>query len=165
MLAILQHTPLWVWLLLVGLVALGIAQRRDAIRSEKRAAILPLCMLLFSLYGVSSSFGIGLAVMVCWLVGAVLGIVMGRIVQLPRGVRYDKTSRAFHIPGSWWPLVLILMIFCVKYVVAVVFAINPLAREMFTLIVSMSVLYGLFGGLLFSRWLVIRASMNAGNGV
>src|SRR5439155_15157054 len=55
LLQIVQHTPVWVWGLLAGLVALGVSQARDREVSLARITILPLVMLALSFSGVVSA--------------------------------------------------------------------------------------------------------------
>jgi hypothetical protein len=152
--AVLKGTPTWVWLLAAGLAALGIGQLRRRTVSQQRVLLLPVAMTAFSLWGMSSAFGASpdfLAILALWAVtGGVVLAAMGALAA-PAGARYDPAARAFTLPGSAWPLVLIAGTFIVKYVVGVDIAMQPaLVRDSgYTL--SVAALYGAFSGMFAGR--------------
>ena len=41
---VLQRTPVWVWAILVGLIALGLMQARDHVLNRPRVLIQPLAL-------------------------------------------------------------------------------------------------------------------------
>ncbi|WP_430407498.1 DUF6622 family protein [Hydrogenophaga sp.] len=125
---ILRGTPLWVWGLLVGLVALGVSQLRDRTASLARVSLLPLIMTTLSVSGTFSALGStphrAIAIL-AWLAAAALAFVL-----LSRGqstAQYDPARGVYRLPGSVVPLLLILGIFLVKYVVGVDLAMEPAA--------------------------------------
>ena len=67
--SILQHTPVWVWVLFCVLIALGIAQTREREVSIARATILPILMIALSLSGVLSAFSQVPLACGAWLAG------------------------------------------------------------------------------------------------
>jgi hypothetical protein len=151
---VLKHTPVWVWGLLAGLVALGLIQTRLRHASWLRVALLPVTMTALSIWGNSSAFGASPlfgTVMLVWLAAAVLLLAAVASTAAPRGAAYDAASRSYRIPGSWTPMALIVAIFLVKYVVGVDLAMQPaLAHDsQYTLIVA--TLYGAFSGIFIGR--------------
>ena len=62
---ILQRTPPWVFVLFFALLALGYFQSRSRTVSRRRVSILPVAMIVLSLYGVFSAFGIAPVGLVC----------------------------------------------------------------------------------------------------
>ena len=119
LLQILKHTPPWVFGLFLGLVALGVAQRRTRHVPALRLAILPVAMLALSFVGVWSSFGADLSAVAAWA-GAVLAVVAAGVAMPDlRGASYCAASRRFTVPGSWMPLAAMMCIFFAKYAVAV----------------------------------------------
>lgn len=150
LLAVVTHTPLWVWGILALLVALGLKQSRDHVVSRGRVAVQPVGMALFSLISASSVFGLHANVQVAWLLGALLGYALNRLLMLPRQVEALPDGR-FAIGGSWGPLALMMAIFGQRYVVGASLAIVPaLANEPMVAAVA-SLFYGLPAGLLAAR--------------
>jgi hypothetical protein len=158
--AILQHTPTWVFFLLAGLVALGVLQAFPRSVTLRRTIILPLALLGWSLQGVASNFGHQPVALLAWAGGVVLALsaVHGRIDT--SAVRYAADSRRFQVPGSWLPLVLILSLFTLKFCVGVMLAMEPALRQSTGLATAVCAGYGLFSGLFLARsvalWAVAR---------
>jgi hypothetical protein len=146
-----SNTPTWVFVVFVALLFLGYQQSKDRTVGRVRLLILPLAMLAFSLYGVSSSFGFEPLPLFAWLLGFLPLVALARSVLKPHGVSYSPASASFHIRGSWLPMALLMSIFWVKYAVGYTTARNlPLAHELwFTGCVSL--LLGLLGGAFTAR--------------
>lgn len=153
---IIQHTPYWVWGLLVGLLALGASQLFGRNVSLVRAMAMPLAMTALSVYGLISAFGsagqVGASVG-AWLAAATAIAVLALWLQpaAPSGTLYAATSRSFFIPGSAMPLTLILGIFLTKYFVGVELALQPALARDGSFALQIAVLYGVFNGLFAAR--------------
>ncbi|MDO8458810.1 MAG: hypothetical protein Q7T07_18055 [Burkholderiaceae bacterium] len=148
---ILQKTPIWVWALLAGLIALGYSQTRTRVVGLQRTVLMPVAMMLLSLYGTLSAFGLSATTLAPWLTACagMAGLILLRPV--PDSTRYDCASKRYALPGSWLPMGVILAIFLTKYAVGVTLSMQPgLARDpIFVLVVSL--LYGLFSGFFAGR--------------
>lgn len=113
MVSLFLHTPVWVFIIFVFLVALGLQQSRDRTISRWQLLLLPIAMLTFSLYGLVASFGLSVLVVLFWLVGCTVSAVslrrplMNSVQRLPSGM--------FMVTGSWWPLALMMVIFVIRY--------------------------------------------------
>lgn len=151
MLQILQHTPLWVFGLFIGLVFLGYSQTKTRLLSVKRLIIFPIVMLSLSVLGIASSFGIHLLSIAMWLCGLSLAFAINYWVVSPRDVRYLKDEQVFSIPGSWLPMVLIMVIFFTKYLVGVLLALHPETVHTPRFLVSACLVFGLSSGLFLAR--------------
>ena len=53
---ILRHTPIWVWGILIGLIAIGSTMLRARTVSARRMVILPAAMLVYSLASIMAAF-------------------------------------------------------------------------------------------------------------
>ena len=149
---ILQNTPLWVWGVLVGLLALGLLQTRARRVSRQFVSLLPAIMVLLSLFAVVASFGASVAALSAWAVGLAMGVVVNGVVLLgPKGVRYDLKDRTFELPGSWVPLALMLTIFCTRFAVGVSTGLNSPLVGTVGFIGCVSVILGSCSGLFLSR--------------
>lgn len=125
-LRILSNTPVWVWGLLAGLIALGLTQLRTRTLPLARAFVLPAVMCALALAGtlttLDGAFGVPLA---AWLLGvALVGGLLAR-GPVPAGTCHDAARGTVTVPGSSVPLLLILGIFTLKYALGVAFALQP----------------------------------------
>ena len=152
---ILKRTPSWVFVLFFALLALGYLQSRDRRVSRSRMAILPLAMTGLSFYGVVSAFGIVPFGFSAWLAGGASAAALGARFAAARSASFTVETQLFYVPGSWFPLALMMAIFFTKYAVGVVLARQlPVAAEPL-FIGAVSLCYGLLSGLFLARTLGI----------
>jgi len=155
---ILKHTPLWVFVLFLALLVYGYSQSKNRTVSPRRIAFLPVVMISLSFYGVLSAFYLSFIALALWGVGLGVSILVGKLLLAPPGVNYSNETRSFYIPGSWLPLILMLVVFFIKYAVGVVLARQLAVGNTALFIGSVSFLYGFFSGLFLSRALVVWRS-------
>ena len=157
---ILQHTPVWVWILLAALVALGLTQTRARRMTLRRATLLPVAMVTLSLVGVVSSFGSRALPLLAWLCAAAVSAAAARFLGAWRGTTWSANDARFQVPGSWLPLTLILLLFAIKFSVAVQLALHPGLKDEALFSSAASLAYGFFSGLFLARasafWTLIR---------
>ena len=67
------------------------------------------------------------------------------------GTRYDPARRRCTVPGSAWPLMLMMGIFWIKYAVAVLLAVQPALGGDLRLALSAGLLYGACSGAFAGR--------------
>ncbi len=149
-LAVVAHTPAWVWGLLTLLIVAGVFQARPRTVGLRRAMLLPLLMLGLSLSAVLSNFASAEALLV-WGVCALACASLGLRAGAATGVRWSDARRVFQLPGSWIPLMLMLGIFCLRYGAAVSLALHPAWRESASLALPVSSILGVFSGLFAAR--------------
>lgn len=157
-LQIIQHTPIWVFVLLIGLVFLGYTQTKDRKVKSKSIFILPTAMILLSLFGVLSAFGTIIVALALWFIGGFMFLLIGLKLSFPENIKYNESEDVFYISGSWIPMVLILIIFCIKYFVGVAIARELSIINELGFIMTISFLYGSLSGIFLSRSLVIMQS-------
>lgn len=156
LIAILSHTPHWVWVLLALLLALGVSQSMPRQSSARRVTVLPALMLALSIGGVVSSFGVVPVTLIAWSAGLALAIVLGVERVAPKGARWVRDTARFELPGSWLPMGLILGLFCIKYGVGVGLAIVPSLASNTPFEVGVAFAYGAFSGLFAARAIALR---------
>ena len=150
----LQHIPIWVFALLLGLIALGLLQTRTRKVRARRLLGINIALTIFTLVGVTQQWRptpwLTLALLTwaaaCLLVSWALG--QG---EAPEGARYDPATRCFTVPGSWLPLALFMAIFACKFVVGMVSATAPGSLHSVQAAIGISALYGFFSGVLNGR--------------
>ena len=157
MLEILGHTPPWVWTLLAALTALGLWQTRTQRLARARLVVLPAVMLALGLNASWASFTVHPALFAAWLGAFLLATLVGRRWRAPAGTAWDAAAARLVVPGSWLPLALILVVFCLRYGISVGFVLNPGWRDALALLAGVSMLYGAVGGVFAGRALGLWA--------
>jgi hypothetical protein len=152
--AVLQHTPVWVWVLLAVLLSLGVSQALPRTVTLRRITLLPLAMLALSLWSVISTFGSDQA-LAAWSVGALAASSAIVRAGTPRGALWSAADRVLHLRGSWVPLLLILGIFGTKFGVGVSLALDPSLRAADGFAIGASFAYGVFSGVFAGRALAL----------
>ncbi len=150
-LEILRHTPIWVWPLLLVVLALGLAQTVSRRMSLQRATMPSLLLAALSLAGVLTRFhgtGLGAA---GWAVGGALALAGAHGLGLWRGIGAIDGDGRVHVPGSWVPLALKLGLFGVKFGVGVAMALQSGLGTQWPFVGAVGVVYGLFSGVFLAR--------------
>ena len=158
---ILSHTPIWVWVLLAGLIALGLKQSRDRVIKRTPLVVLPMALGLSSLAGATSAFGARPAVLLLWVFGATVGIWAYTILKLPLRAQALPNGR-FAIGGSWLPMAMLLGVFTLRYVVSAALAVDPALARTAGFAAIAGGLYGLMAGLFAGRALRVLAQAPKG---
>ncbi|MCE4062007.1 hypothetical protein LXM60_17575 [Pandoraea sputorum] len=161
--AFLSHVPVWVWGLLVALIALGLLATRPRQKTVWQALTMPLAMTGFSIFGVVSTFATNVPALIAWCCAVVITVALRAALGWWGNVRWDPEMRRVHLPGSWLPLVWMLSIFAAKFVVAVAVAIHPALMTHGGFAAWVCLAYGTFSGIFLGRMLAIgRAVLNVG---
>lgn len=150
-LQILKHTPAWVFVLFAGLVALGYWQTRTRTLSVPRVLVVPFAMAAFSIYGVLSGLGATAAVLAQWMVALLVAVGLFLVAGTGRSATYVPATRTFTVPGSWLPMVAILVIFFLRYAVNVGLALDAALRDSALFIGAAAVAYGASSGFFAAR--------------
>ena len=159
---IMQHTPVWVWVLFAGLIYLGYLQSRTRTVPKARLFALPLAMLGLSLYSLFATFGATRLAFVAWLAGGMLAGLLYRVFRRPAAAGYAPDTRVYTIPGSWLPLTQMLAIFLTRYAVAVTIAVDAPLREAASFVVVAGLAYGFLSCTFAARaHAVVRAARQA----
>jgi hypothetical protein len=149
--AILLATPKWVWALLAGLIALGVSQSLSRSMTLRRATIVPAVLVVLSAYGVMSTFGAQASAILAWAAGLAVAVGAASAAGAWRGIAWSSREQRLKVPGSWWPMALIMALFIIKYGVGVTLAMQPrlMHEPMFASLVALA--YGGFSGMFLSR--------------
>ena len=148
---ILVHTPRWVFAVFALLLALGLSQLAGRRVSLRGVSVLPLVMAAWSLWGTLSAFAQQPWVLLAWLAALVATGTTVLARPLPAGTAYDPASRRFALPGSAWPLVLMMGIFCTKFAAGVAFAQQPALALDAGFGWAVSALFGALSGIFLGR--------------
>lgn len=147
----LEHIPIYVFLIFFGLVILGVRQLKDRQVTLGRVLIFPIVMNLFSIYA-TWGFHSDYLVLVGWVVGY-LSIVFVNRNTIHSLIRI-KWGQSLIKRGSFIPLVLMLLIFALRFVMGFIKVRYPYLMDM--LVVFMPV--ALLGGILSASLLILTFS-------
>ena len=149
---IFANTPPWVWGLFAALAAMGAAQIPDRRVSLSVVLVMPIAVVLTSVFALFAAFGPEPVAAMLAAAAAIAGIGVNKLwLGAPRGVRWDAAVRQFVVPGSWLPLVLILVIFACRFVVGATKATNPLLAGTAGFMTAVCGATGVCCGILLSR--------------
>ena len=148
---ILLHTPTWVYGLFVVLIVFGLQQTRSRNVNAFLAYLLPAGMIVLSLAGINSSFGIKPVPIALWALGLITVSAVGFKYFRDDRVTFSRSNRSFFIPGSWTPFFVIMAIFFTKYVFAVMNALDSHTATGSPFVAVLSLAYGCFSGYFSSR--------------
>ena len=151
MLDILRYTPIWVWGLLAALLTLGFWQTRTRNLTRARLMVLPLTLMGLGLWSTSASFAALPLAAGAWLAALTASFFAARRLPTPAGTRWDAASERLHLPGSWLPLALIVVMFTLRYSATVALILHPAWRGDPLLLLPLAALYGALGGLFLGR--------------
>ena len=123
---ILVRTPIWVWPLLAALIGLGVMQMRARTTSRVRTLILPFVMVALSIASLLGTFGPLPEAFAAWAAAVVLALALNQyLFNWPRGVTASADGSMLAVPGSVVPLILIMCIFCIRFVTGATAAMQP----------------------------------------
>ncbi|MDL2354223.1 MAG: hypothetical protein QFF03_03075 [Pseudomonadota bacterium] len=164
---IISHTPAYVWAILAFLIYRGLSASADREVEFSKLFIIPAVMLALSLQDLAGKFGLSGTSMAAWAAGAVVSTALTWKLGANRVVA-GKRPGSVMLRGSWVPLTLMMSVFCTKYTVAVLLAMQPQARQDVLVVVLVSSLFGLINGMFFGRlardssaWQQVQARSNA----
>ena len=161
----LQHIPVWVFALLIGLVALGWVQTRTRQLPKQRLLGINIALTVFTLVGVVQQWRLTPWLALSLLSWAAMGLLVAWALgqgAAPAGASYDPETRRFTVPGSWLPLTLFMAIFACKFVVGMLSATAPEQLDSLSAAIGISALYGVFSGVLNARaWRLLKLGHTA----
>lgn len=165
---ILIHTPAFVWAILAFVIYRGVAASKDRVVRYRTVFIVPCVMLALGISSVAGGFGLGTAAGAAWVAGILAGAALawslaaGTAADRGADSIVDRAAGTVLQRGSWAPLVLMMAVFCCKYVVNASLAMQPALRDDPRFAIPTCLAFGLFNGILLGRLLrTIAAWRNA----
>lgn len=144
-----KHTPWWVYVLFVYLMFIGIQALKESIKPVKVTLIMPIIFTWMSIDSIIalSHLNTFYATLTYTLSLILIGCTIGFIVAKKSGVCVDKKNQLLKLPGTWFTLISILLIFIIKYYFHYKLALNPSdATTEYHFIAASGVITGLFIG-------------------
>lgn len=108
--------PLWAYLLLIIVVVLlGVTASRPKTMPVKRLIIFPSLVALWNLIWLGERVHEEFSLFPVWMMGLIVGVVIGWLTVRKMVIHVDHYRRTISLPGTWTPLLLILIVFFVHY--------------------------------------------------
>lgn len=155
LLQILTHTPVFVWALLAGLIALGVAQSRERRVAPARLLALPALMLGLGAWSLAPGMAALPLVALVWVAALTLGTAGGLRAPQQPGTAWLANVGRFQLPGSWIPMGFILVIFVLRYTSSVALVMHPAWRGTLAVQAPLALVLGLITGLSIGRTLAL----------
>lgn len=155
-LTILKDTPWWVWVLLAYLIFQGTRALRGGATTFLRLSIMPLAFAVWGLWTIFDLFHGSAASIALWALSFAAGIGLGMAYMASVEVRFDRERQLVELPGSSFTLVWSLLIFCIKYALAVLLAIEPDTLASLWFLIADVGITGLIAGMFAGRLLSLR---------
>jgi hypothetical protein len=124
LLAILTHTPPWVFLVFALLLILGVQALRPRSIALARVFVTPLVFVGWGLLSLVLAARTTPIAPVAWALTAAAGGALALLSVRLEGLRAEPGGR-IHLPGSVLPLTRNMLIFAAKYVLAATMAQHP----------------------------------------
>ena len=160
LLQILNHTPVWVWFLLIALLALGLWQRRQRRVRPSQLLALPLALLVLGLWSMAPRFVAQPLLALAWLAALLAAVQLGKHLPLPVAARWLADEQHLLLPGSWLPMVIIVCVFSLRYSTGVLMALHPEWRTMAAVQLPLALAFGAMSGVFLGRalglWVLTR---------
>lgn len=157
---ILTHTPIWVWIILGVLFIRGMKMAQDRETTVRSLVLMPLVMLGWSLSGLLMHAEESPVPLLLWFAAAVLSVWLAQTRAKAGSMRVLGEGRVW-VRGSWMPLTVMMVIFCVQYFKNVLLVMSPELQSMLAFSGSLALISGLLNGLLLSRMLTLFRTVQA----
>lgn len=124
-LGMLEHTPVWVYLLFAFLLYRGIKARTPATVTLEKLALIPAIFLFWDIYDLITYRDPTVITYIQWTIGIISGAIIGYILINPDRLSRSSAPRSIHRPADYSALPFMLLAFGVKYVLGVLNATAP----------------------------------------
>ena len=149
-----SHIPVWVFAILLGLIAIGLRQTRTRVVKPAVLVSVATGLLVYSAWGVTSAFGWQPAPLLAWAVG--LSVALGLLMRwvAPQGL--VRQGRTVQVPGSWLPMALLLSIFLAKFALGMANGVGAGFVQATWFVLLASAVFGLLSGSFAARALAVH---------
>jgi uncharacterized protein DUF6622 len=151
---IISSTPIWVWVILGYLLVVGSMATRPMTVSLLKLGIMPSIFIWWSFYSLYLKCTVCWPLFILWVVVFTISMLIGQQITRSTNFTFDTNTRLFHIPGSWFPLLLSCSFFAVKYAMGATYALMPEMRTNLALMSFDVAVSALIAGLAWGRFTV-----------
>ncbi len=126
-LAILEHTPWWVFVVLAVLLITGIQALRPRVVAVWRLFLVPAVFIAWGVFSVVQRSAAVPVLALDWSAAVALGALIGWATTRLDGFVFDVGAQSVHVPGTPMPLTRNIVIFLARYGIAVAAALAATA--------------------------------------
>jgi hypothetical protein len=141
---IIKGTPMWVFLLFALLIYRGILAANGKMMNLKKLFIMPIVFLFLMGQKMSANPAAFLGFLV---VGCFIGWLIYKNIE----IKADKEKKQIFIPGSYMPLILIIVAFSKGYFIGYTTAVHPELVKTFWFTFGVATVSGIFSGMFIGR--------------
>lgn len=143
-LTILKDTPLWVWILFAFLIKRGVNALYDRKMRIERLFFLPILFFIWGGYNVLNETVFTNVALLMFILGILAGGIVGWVLwkNQPR-LRKGSDSGFIIRSGTPLTLILILVVFIVKFIISAMSGVNPALLHSF----NFNLMFGFISGL------------------
>ena len=149
------NTPWWVYPIFLYLIGLGWVSHQPRVIALYRIFIIPTLLSIWSLHTLYNRYTATLQHSGIWVIAVVLGTWAGWWSFYRLAILADKRKRLVRLPGGWTPLVLIVLVFMIRYYFTLLHARYPLSLISPPFVYADLILTSLIIGLFLGRALRI----------
>ncbi len=155
------QTPWWVYAIFIYILIRGLKARQTQTASLPKLMILPALFLALGIDSLIRTLahietGHGLLIII-WLMSFLLGGLVAFKIFRHDVLKVDTKQSRVTIQGSNKLLVMLLILFIVKYYFGYQMAINPEKAHIFSVLVWQEIILGILSGLLIGRFFLYLA--------
>lgn len=146
---------MYVWPLLAYVIFIGIKARKKNVIPLKVLLIAPAIFSTWSFYSIITRYGANFFILSIALSSMLLGIYAGYLMMHKTTMRFDKLKKQVELPGSWITLILLMLLFSIKYFLGVTNALVPELAGSWILLVpefAAIIIAGVLVGRVVSCW-------------
>lgn len=123
---IITGAPWWVYVLFIVLVRLGMKATKGMTVSIYRPILLPVVFVAWSLYSLYSHLALGLwSLLPLWIVSLAFGAYLGFLEVRSWHIKGDRHKQQVTLPPNYSTVVLIVLIFILKFFWGYFYATRP----------------------------------------
>jgi len=159
---LLSNTPVWVWALLVFLVARGVAAMKPGETSLTKLAIVPTLFVAWGIVSINHRFGNAWEAWCQWSVGIGAGVGLGWLLLRRATLTLNPSTGKLWRSADYSLLPLLLVTFAVKYGFECALSVSPALSADGGFRAAYLLLSGGFTGIFIGKYLrYLRASRPA----
>lgn len=142
------NTPWYVYLILSYLLFIGIKSMKDNVVSIYKFAIIPIIFIWLSIDTFTNKTHLSGEHWLAFIIGITLGAIFSWVTFKSTIAGADAKKKLIKLRGNYSTLVLLMVIFCIKYYVAYEMALiaHPSTTHLIGLILLSSIFTGTFVG-------------------
>ena len=121
----LLNTPWWVYLLFAYVVFVGIKAKQGGVVPFRRLLIMPIVLTFLSFHTLLTMTIWRGSLILAFIFALAAGVFWTCQLVCRKKIKVDKKKYLLDLPGSYFTLILVFLIFAVKYYIGMRMGMNP----------------------------------------